>query len=66
MTVLTLTFSEALAEPKTLLDSLFEYKLWKSGALVYEVPKTLSSDCADGYRYGCILLRSSARCARRR
>lgn len=51
MTVLTLTFSEALAEPKTLLDSLFEYKLWKSGALVYEVPKTLSSDCADGYRY---------------
>ena len=30
MTVLTLTFSEALAEPKTLLDSLFEYKLWKS------------------------------------
>lgn len=51
MTVLTLTFSEALAEPKTLLDSLFEYKLWKSGARVYETPKTLSFDCADGYRY---------------
>jgi fibro-slime domain-containing protein len=51
MTVLTLTFSEALAEPKALLDSLFEYKLWKSGARVYETPKTFSSDCADGYRY---------------